>query len=206
MNPAHWPRGLAYLVVFFAAAIEGEVVFVTASVLVGHGELNAIGVLVAGALGGSAGDQFFFYVLRGRLHRWIQQFPRLARRHHAVTARVKRHSTAMILGSRFLPGLRTAIPAACAYGGVTPLKFTGLNLVSAFVWASAILSVVAFGGPAALSWIGLEGWWGLALPAALIFLFFRWLGQSSAALDRDEAGGDRPGGPPTGHPPSGTTD
>ena len=106
MNPADWPGGLAYLTVFVAAILEGEVVFITASVLVGRGELNALGVLLAGALGGSAGDQFFFYVLRGRLHRWLDRFPRVARRHRAITARVARHSTAIILACRFLPGLR----------------------------------------------------------------------------------------------------
>ncbi len=187
MNPAHWPGGLAYLAVFIAAIVEGEVVFIGASVLVGRGELNPIGVLLAGALGGSTGDQFFFYVLRGRLHRWLDRFPRIARRHRAITARVSRHSTAIVLASRFLPGLRTAIPAACAYAGVRPLKFTGLNLVSALAWASAILATVAWGGPAAMAWIGLEGWWGLAVPAVLLFAFFRWLARSSAALDDDEA-------------------
>lgn len=183
MNPAHWPGGLAYLAVFVAAVVEGEVVFITASVLVGRGELNALGVLLAGALGGSAGDQFFYYVLRGRLHRWLDRFPRIARHHRTVVARVTRHSTAMILACRFLPGLRTAIPAACAYGGVKPLKFSSLNMVSALAWASAILSVVAWGGPAAMSWIGLKGWWAIAVPGVLILLFFRWLGKASTALE-----------------------
>jgi membrane protein DedA with SNARE-associated domain len=58
---------LAYFAVFLAAAVEGEVVFVAASVLVAMGHLNLVGVFVAAALGGSAGDQFFFYALRGRL-------------------------------------------------------------------------------------------------------------------------------------------
>jgi membrane protein DedA with SNARE-associated domain len=204
MNPAHWPGGLAYLAVFIAAVVEGEVVFVTASVLVGRGELNALGVLVAGALGGSAGDQFFFYVLRGRLHRWLDRFPRIARRHRAITARVSRHSTGIVLASRFLPGLRTAIPAACAYAGVPPLKFSGLNLVSALAWASAILCTVAWGGPAAMSWIGLSGWWGVAVPAVLLVLFFQWLGRSTAKLDTEDDGAP-PDGPPTAPPPADTT-
>ncbi len=186
MNPAHWPGGLAYLAVFIAAVLEGEVVFVAASVLAGRGELNPLGVLIAGALGGSAGDQFFYYVLRGRLHRWLDRFPSIARHHRTIVARVKRHSTAMVLVSRFLPGLRTAIPAACAYGGVPPLKFSSLNLVSALGWASAILSAVAWGGPAAMSWIGLRGWWGIAVPAVLIVVFFQWLGRSSTALGDEE--------------------
>ena len=183
MNPAHWPGGLAYLVVFIAAVVEGEVVFVTASILVGQGELNPIGVLIAGALGGSAGDQFWYYALRGRLHRWLQRFPRIDRHQRAIVGRVRKHSTLMLLACRFLPGLRVAIPAACAYAGIGPLRFTTLNLVGALAWAGAIMSTVAWGGPTALSWIGLKGWWAIAVPGVLIVLFFRWLGRASTALE-----------------------
>jgi len=185
VNPAQWPGGLAYIVVFIAAIIEGEVVFVTASILVGRGELHPLGVLIAGALGGSAGDQFYYYVLRGRLRRWLDRFPRIARHQRAVVARVKRHSTLMVLACRFLPGLRVAIPAACAYGGVPPLKFSGLNMLSGFAWAATIMSVVAWGGPAAMAWFGLKGWWAIAVPGVMILLFFRWLGKASAALEDD---------------------
>lgn len=187
MNPADWPGGLAYLVVFIAAVIEGEVVFVTASILVGRGDLNPLGVLIAGALGGSTGDQFWFYALRGRLHRWLDRFPRIARRQRAVVGRVKRNSTIMVLACRFLPGLRVAIPAACAYAGVRPARFSALNLLSGLAWAGAIMSIVAWGGPSALAWAGLKGWWAIAVPGAMIVLFFRWLGKASAALEDEQA-------------------
>ncbi|HEY3384802.1 MAG TPA: DedA family protein [Vicinamibacterales bacterium] len=191
MNPAHWPGGLAYIVVFIAAILEGEVIFVTASVLVGKGELHPLGVLVAGALGGSVGDQFWYYALRGRLHRWLERFPRIARHQRAVVARVQRHSTMMTLGCRFLPGLRVAIPAACAYGGVPRLKFTTLNLISAFCWAGSIMSVVAWGGPSAMAWIGLKGWWAVVVPAVTMILFFRWLGRMSTELEDKNTGSAR---------------
>ena len=55
---------LAYIAIFVAAAVEGEIVFVVASAAVAAGRLDAAGVLVAGALGASAGDQFFFHALR----------------------------------------------------------------------------------------------------------------------------------------------
>jgi membrane-associated protein len=183
VNPAQWPGGLAYIVVFLAAILEGEVVFVTASVLVGQGSLHPLGVLIAGALGGSAGDQLFYYLLRGRLHRWLERFPRIARHQRAVVRRVERHSTMMVLACRFLPGLRVAIPAACAYGAVPPLKFSSLNLIGALAWASSIMSVVAWGGPAAMAWIGLRGWWAIAVPGVLMVVFFRWLGKASTALE-----------------------
>jgi hypothetical protein len=59
-----------------------------------------------------------------------------------VIAHVHAHETALVLVSRFLPGLRTAIPIACAYAGMRALKFSTLNLISAFAWAGAIMAFV----------------------------------------------------------------
>jgi membrane protein DedA with SNARE-associated domain len=94
-----------------------------------------------------------------------------------VTARVQANQTLMVLVSRFLPGLRTAIPMACAYAGVRPIRFSLLNLVSAFAWAGAIMLVVIRIGPDVLTAFGLKGWWGPLIPAAMVLLFFRWLGR-----------------------------
>jgi hypothetical protein len=35
-------------------------------------------------------------------------------------------------------------------------------------------------GPDAMSALGLKGWWGFLVPAALVLLFFRWLGRPRA--------------------------
>lgn len=178
MNPGAWPGGLAYLIVFLGPIVESEVVFVAACVLVSAGKLNAWGVLVAGALGGSAGDQMWYYVLKGRLG-WLKRLPAVARRHDAIIARVRRHSTLMPVAVRFLPGLRIAISAACAYANVPPLKFTLLNMTASFVWTGAILAAVLWGGPALVQAFGLKGWWGFVIPAVLFVLFFRWLARST---------------------------
>ena len=61
------------------------------------------------------------------------------------------NQTLMVLISRFLPGLRIAIPVACAYAGVPPLTFSALNLISGFAWAGAIMLVIVRVGPGALS-------------------------------------------------------
>ena len=80
----------------------------------------------------------------------------------------------MVLSGRFLPGLRTAIPIACAYANVRPLKFSALNLISGFAWAGAIMLFVKLGSNA-LSAVGLNAWWGPLIPAVLVIVFFRWL-------------------------------
>jgi len=171
---------LVYVPIFIFAIIEGEIYYIAMCVAASAGKLNWAAVMTAGALGGSTGDQFWFYLLRGRIH-WLDRYPRLARHRDAVVTRVQAHQDLMVLVSRFLPGLRVAIPIACAYAGIRPVRFTALNLISAFAWAGAIMFAVVKLGPDALSAFGLSGWWGPLVPAALILVFFRWLGRPRKA-------------------------
>ena len=181
MSLEAWPGIFSYVAIFLAAAIEGEIVFVAASVLVGLGKLNPVGVFVAGALGGSGGDQFYFYVLRGNLRFFLDRFPLIADKGLSVTCRVQEHATWMILASRFLPGLRIAIPAACAYSGIPALQFSLCSLISGIAWAGLVLVLVAWGGPSLLNLLGLTAWWGPIPPACLMVALFYWLGRTSKA-------------------------
>ena len=167
---------LIYLPIYIAAILEGEIYYITMCVAAAAGKVPWQGVLVAGALGGSTGDQFWFYLLRGRIE-WLDRYPWMARHRDAVVDRVKQSQNLILVISRFLPGLRTAIPIACAYAGVRPLKFSSLNLLSAFLWASTIMLVVTKLGPSAMERVGLKGWWGPIIPAILVLIFLNWIGR-----------------------------
>lgn len=167
---------LAYILIMLAAIFEGEIVFVGASLLVAQGRLHGLGVLVSGAIGAAVGDQFYFYALRGRLHRWVERFPNIARRGHYLVERVRRHETATVLMLRFSPGLRIALAAACAYADVPPVKFSLLDSISSLVWAAGLLAIVAYAGPRWLPGVGISGWWSALVPAiiiAIVALFVR---------------------------------
>ena len=167
---------LEYLTIYIAAILEGEVYYSKVAADAVRGRLWWPAVLACGALGGATGDQLWFYLLRGRIH-WLDRYPRLAKYRDRVMHHVHQHEGGLVLVSRFLPGLRTAIPIACAYAGMHALKFSVLNVISAFAWAGAIMAVVK-GGSTTLSAFGLNSWWGPFIPAALVILFFRWLGRS----------------------------
>jgi membrane protein DedA with SNARE-associated domain len=172
------PSGpLAYAAIYLAAIVEGEVIFVAASVLVASGQLQPLPVLVCGALGAATGDQMYFYALRGRIAGWLTRFRPIANRQNAIIARVQRHRWLMILALRFAPGLRIAIAAACAYARVPRAQFSVLNLIAAFAWATLLLTLVSHVGPRALGHVGLSGIWGAIVPAVLIVLFGWWLGR-----------------------------
>jgi membrane protein DedA with SNARE-associated domain len=172
------PSGpLAYAAIYLAAIVEGEAVFVAASVLVASGHLARLPVLMAGALGAATGDQMYFYALRGRLAGWLARVRPIASRQSAIVARVHRHRSLMILAVRFAPGLRITIAAACAYARVPRVQFSVLNLIAAFAWAASLLALVSHVGPGALECVGVRGLWGAIVPAVLIVLFGWWLGR-----------------------------
>lgn len=188
MSLAGWSGPLAYLAVFVATVIEGEIVFVGAAVLVHLGRLDALGVYLSAALGGSAGDQLYYYALRGRLRSWLDRFPTWSRRRDRIIARVRSHSSAMILACRFLPGLRVAIPAACAYAEVPPTRFSALSLVSSLAWAGVVMGFITYLGPASFAELGVRAWWTPLVPATLVIVFTYWLSRVPV-LEAGAAGG-----------------
>ena len=176
---------IAYLGIVVAAAIEGEVVYVGAVVAASLGRLNPVAVLLSGSVGGWAGDQFWYYAARGPLSSWLNKFQNVARRRRAMQQRMHRHATKLILAVRFLPGLRIAIPVACAYSGVAALRFSSLSLISALVWGAAIMLIILQLGPTSLSAFGLKAWWTPAIPAVIIIVFFRWLSKVGPQGDQE---------------------
>ena len=174
---------LAYAAIFVSAIVEGEVVFITAAVLVAAGKLDALGVMLFGAFGAATGDQLVFYALRGRIAGWLTRYRVVSARHTSIVARVKRHQSLMILAIRFAPGLRIAITAACAYGKISPIRFTTLNLVAAFIWAAVLLTLVSRVGPGGLQYIGISGIWGSIIAGALLLVFAWWLSRKSDITD-----------------------
>src|SRR5437762_2169009 len=159
---------LPYLGIVVAAAVEGEVVYSGAVVMVFLGRLNPFGVLISGSIGGWAGDQFFFYAARGPLSNWLNRFSKIARRRRAIQQRMRKHGTKLILAVRFLPGLRIPIPMACAYAGIAPFQFSGLSFISAVAWAGGIMLVIRWLGPSSLSALGMKAWWTPVIPAVIV--------------------------------------
>jgi undecaprenyl-diphosphatase len=175
-HPGALSRLMPYVGILIAAIVEGEITYIAAAALVAQGQLNALGVLISGAMGAAIGDQAFFYAFRGRLPRFIARYPSLQRKTAPLVARVRHHASLMVLLIRFAPGLRIALASACAWVDVPALKFSVLNALSAFVWATALLVVVGWYGPTYLAQYGFGGWKGALLVGLVVLALFRILG------------------------------
>ena len=125
-----------YFAILFAAFWEGEAVLITAGLLCGSGYLDWRLTIIAAAIGGSAGDQIYFYAAHERAARIIQKSKRLKQWYPKIQKFVLRHATIAVLLSRFAAGLRITIPIICASAGMPARKYSTLNLISGFLWAS----------------------------------------------------------------------
>ncbi|HEY1303037.1 MAG TPA: VTT domain-containing protein [Vicinamibacterales bacterium] len=184
-TPSDWPGGLAYFVVFFAALIEGEVVFIAAATLAGQGSLNPVGVFAAGMLGAAAGDQIPFYLLRYHVRSWLDRVPAMRRVSGTLVRAVSRRRALLSFLIRFAPGLRLAIASACAYAEVPPLVFSTCSIAGAFVWATCIVVIVGWLGPHWLSKLGLSGWWAMLIPAAVVLIMLRTIAWARRIADEN---------------------
>jgi membrane protein DedA with SNARE-associated domain len=137
----HFVSRWGYLAILFAAFWEGEAVLITAGTLCGAGFLDWRLTILAAAIGGSAGDQVYFYAAHQRAARAIQKSKRLSKWYPKISKFVLRHSTIAVLLSRFAAGLRITIPLVCATAGMPAKKYSTLNLISGFAWASFWVAV-----------------------------------------------------------------
>jgi membrane protein DedA with SNARE-associated domain len=130
-----------YFAIVFAAFWEGEAMLIAAGTLCGAGYLDWRLTILAAAIGGAAGDQIYFYAAHERAARLIQKSKRLRNWYPRVREFVLSHSTIAVLLSRFAAGFRITIPLVCATAGMPPKKYSLLNLISAFAWASLWVAI-----------------------------------------------------------------
>lgn len=132
-----------YAAVAVGTFFEGETVLVIASVAAQGGYLELPWVILAAFLGTLAGDQLYFHIGRAKGDVVLDQRPAWRARAERVFGLLERHQVKLILGYRFLYGLRTVIPFAIGAGGVGPWRFLLLDILGVGLWA-IIVGVLGF--------------------------------------------------------------
>ena len=127
-----------YVAVFVGTFLEGETVLVLGGFLSKRGYLNLEWVIACAFIGTYAGDQLFYYIGRWRGGAILAKRPHWHLRSERVFALLKRHQILVILGFRFLYGLRTVTPFVIGMSGVHPLRYLVLNGLGAIIWAIAV--------------------------------------------------------------------
>ncbi len=128
--------GYPFLVI--GTFLEGEAILVMAGVIAHIGYLSLGWVIVCGFVGSVLGDQLFFILGRRRGRAILARRPGWQARTEIVLQKLERHQTPLLLGFRFMYGLRTITPFAIGLTNISYARFAVFNVIGAAIWASAV--------------------------------------------------------------------
>jgi membrane protein DedA with SNARE-associated domain len=141
-----------YLAVFIGCLLEGETMLVLAGVAAQQGLLSLPVVVALAFVGGTLGDQIFFFIGRRYGQMLLEEWPRFAPAAQRVNTLLRRYDAWLIMGVRFMYGLRIAGPIAIGMSDVPALRFLTFNLLGAAVWA-VLVSGVGYVFGQSLQWL-----------------------------------------------------
>jgi len=127
-----------YLAVFIGTFLEGETILVVAGFAAHRGYLYLPWVMVWAFWGTLISDQAFFHLGRSRGRKILSRHPKWQGRARKVHALLQRHQVWVVLGFRFLYGLRNVTPMAIGVSGFSPGRFLILNVIGAALWSSVV--------------------------------------------------------------------
>ncbi len=127
-----------YVALFFGTLLEGETLLILAGFAAHQGYLQLHWVITIALLGGFLGDQFYFWMGRWRGAWVLSRFPRLVPAFERTNALIERHREMLIVGIRFLYGLRMVGALAFGMSTVQAGRFMLFNALGAAIWAIGI--------------------------------------------------------------------
>ncbi len=127
-----------YLAVLIGTFFEGETILVWGGVAAHRGYMALPWVILAGFIGSLCGDQLFFFLGRWHSQNILGKHPSWKIRVDKAQRVLERFRIPLILGFRFLYGMRTVTPFMIGMSTVPILKFVFLNAVGALVWAIVV--------------------------------------------------------------------
>lgn len=127
-----------YVAVLLGTFFEGETVLVLAGLAAQQGYLELPWVVVNAFVGTLVFGQICFSLGRAKGRSILERRPIWKAKSDKVLALMHEHQVWIILGFRFLYGMRTVTPFVLGLSHVAPLRFAVLNIVGSAMWAAAI--------------------------------------------------------------------
>jgi membrane protein DedA with SNARE-associated domain len=144
-----------YAAIFVGTFFEGESVALLGGFLA-HGELLDLTlVIVVTFIGSFCGDQTAYWLGRRYGSRWKPKSPVLQRRLARADELLHRYQIPVLLGFRFVYGIRNATPFVAGSVSSIPLwRFVLLNAIGAAVWSTSVPIAGYYFGHTAQSLLG----------------------------------------------------
>ncbi|UCF94065.1 MAG: DedA family protein [Desulfobacterales bacterium] len=127
-----------YAAIWLGTFLEGETILILGGFMAHQGYLVLPGVILAAFGGTLCGDQLYFYLGRTHSRYLLNRRPSWQPRITKAQRLLERFHTPIILGFRFLYGLRTVASFAIGMSPVSAGRFVVLNGVGAAIWAVTV--------------------------------------------------------------------
>jgi len=124
-----------YVAVFLGALIEGESIILPAGAFAHQGYLSLGWVMLVAFTGTLLADQGLYYLGRHYGSHFLDKYPSWRERADRAFKLLHRFESAYILSFRFIYGIRIISPVIIGVSGVSPKRFTILNIIAAAIWS-----------------------------------------------------------------------
>lgn len=127
-----------YVAVVIGSFLEGETFLILGGFAAHRGYLELPWVIVCAFIGALSGDILYFLIGRTKGKDALKRRPQWKARSEKVFQLLDKHQNLLILGFRFLYGLRTVTPFLIGTSNVSPIRFLILDVLSASLWAIVV--------------------------------------------------------------------
>jgi membrane protein DedA with SNARE-associated domain len=136
-------QSYGYAALFLGALLEGETVLILAGLMAHLGLMKLPLVILVALLGSVLGDQFYFFLGRRKGAALLDRHPLWRRRAEKVQRIMHRYRNGIMLGFRFVYGMRIVTPLLLGMDRTIRVRrFILLNLIGAALWST----IIAVGG------------------------------------------------------------
>lgn len=135
-----------YWILFFGVMLEGETMLVIGAFLAHRGYLSLPLVMLTALISTFTADQIYFWLGRTRGHAFLEKRPTWQAGVAKVNAKLQRWQNWLVIGFRFIYGMRSITPFMIGMSGFPAQRFVILNLIGGAIWVIVIgLLGYAFG-------------------------------------------------------------
>ena len=155
-----------YVAVLLGTFVEGESIALLGGFLAHGGYLDIWLVMLVSFVGSFSGDQTAYWLGRRYGSRWKPKSAVMQARIAQADALLHRYQVSVLLGFRFVYGIRNATPFVAGSIATIPVwRFVALNAAGAAIWSTSVPAVGYFFGHTADQLLGAHAVYG---PRALI--------------------------------------
>lgn len=164
-----------YLAVLAGTFFEGESIMILGGFFAFRGYLELPWVFLYGFMGTYISESVFYYLGKTKGAQMLKRRRKWQQKSRRIIEILHRHKYLLIIGHRFVYGMRSITPFVVGVSGIPALTFAVLNMVGSAIWTLALGTAGYFFGRTLTAYIAkAEAYEHWVLLAIFCIIFIIW--------------------------------